>query len=152
VVCTSDGVEPAGTVRVQHGHLRGTGLEAAEVPSLIDELPLLGILATQAEGVTEVRGASELRVKESDRISGLVVGLRALGARVEELPDGFVVVGPTPLRGGRCDARCDHRLAMAFTVAGLVAEGPVEVAGMEFVGDSFPGFEDTLRALSGGRR
>lgn len=152
VVSTSDGVEPVGTVRVRHEPLHGTLVEAAEVPSLIDELPLLAVLATRAEGVTEVRGAAELRVKESDRISGLVAGLRALGARVEELPDGFVVVGPTPLRGGRCDARSDHRLAMAFAVAGLVAEGPVEVVGMEFVADSFPGFEATLRALSGGGR
>lgn len=150
VVSTSDGVEPAGTVRVRHGPLQGARVEAAEVPSLIDELPLLGVVATQAEGVTEVRGAAELRVKESDRISGLVAGLRALGARVEELPDGFVVVGPTPLHGGRCDARSDHRLAMAFTVASVVAQGPVQVVGMEFVGDSFPGFEATLRALSGG--
>jgi 3-phosphoshikimate 1-carboxyvinyltransferase len=152
VVPASDGVEPVGTLRVRHARLRGVTVTGPEVPAAVDELPLLGVLGTQAEGVTEVRGAAELRVKESDRIAGLVAGLRALGAAIEELPDGFVVEGPTRLRGGRCDARADHRLAMAFTVAGLVAEGPVEVVGMEFVGDSFPGFEEALRSLAGGGR
>jgi 3-phosphoshikimate 1-carboxyvinyltransferase len=118
------------------------------VPALIDELPLLGLLATAAEGMSEVRGAAELRVKESDRIKGLIVGLRALGAEAEELEDGFIVRGPTMLRGGVCDAQTDHRLAMTFTLAGLVSEGPVEVAGSEFVADSFPGFLPSLRGLS----
>jgi 3-phosphoshikimate 1-carboxyvinyltransferase len=119
-----------------------------DIPAMVDELPLLGLLATQAEGVSEVRGAGELRVKESDRIAVLVAGLRALGADVEELPDGFVVRGPSPLSGGEVDAAGDHRMAMVFAVAGLVASGPVRVRGMESVGDSFPGF---LQALEGVR-
>jgi len=141
------GPEPSGHIRVCHGHLAAVEVGSADVPGVIDELPLLGLLATQAEGVTVVRGARELRVKESDRIAGLVAGLRALGAEAEELEDGFAVRGPTPLAGASCDANGDHRLAMTFAVAGLVASGPVSVLGMEFVPDSFPGFRETLEGL-----
>jgi 3-phosphoshikimate 1-carboxyvinyltransferase len=140
-------VEPAGDLRVRPEALEAVQLEPHEVPGVIDELPLIGLLATQAEGITQVRGAEELRVKESDRIAGLVSGLRALGADAEELPDGFVIRGPTRLTGGRCDARSDHRLAMTFTLAGLIAVDPVTVEGMEFVGDSFPAFLRTLEGL-----
>jgi 3-phosphoshikimate 1-carboxyvinyltransferase len=142
----TEGIEPSGELRVRHAALQAVAIGPKDVPGVIDELPLIGALATQAEGVTEVQGAGELRVKESDRIAGLVGGLRELGAETEELPDGFVVRGPVQLRGGRVDARSDHRLAMAFTLAGLVAAGPVAIEGVEFVGDSFPGF---LRALEG---
>jgi 3-phosphoshikimate 1-carboxyvinyltransferase len=86
-------------------------------------------------------------VKESDRIAGLVSGLRALGAAVEELDDGFAVRGPTPLQGGPCDARADHRLAMTFAIAGIIGSGPVHVAGMGFVADSWPGFLEVLEDL-----
>ncbi|MGP8249274.1 MAG: 3-phosphoshikimate 1-carboxyvinyltransferase [Candidatus Dormibacteria bacterium] len=142
------GPEPATDIRVRQGALSAVRIEADEVPLLIDELPLVGLLATAAEGVTEVRGAAELRTKESDRIAGLVSGLRALGADAEELADGFVVRGPTQLRGGACDALTDHRLAMTFTLAGLVSAGVVEVTGSQFVSDSFPGFFASLRELS----
>jgi 3-phosphoshikimate 1-carboxyvinyltransferase len=142
------GPEPVADIRVQQRPLTAVRIGADAVPALIDELPLVGLLATAAEGVTEVRGAAELRVKESDRIAGLVSGLRALGAEVEELEDGFIVRGPTQLRGGACDALTDHRLAMTFTLAGLVSLGAVEVAGREFVSDSFPGFLSALRELS----
>jgi 3-phosphoshikimate 1-carboxyvinyltransferase len=141
------GIEPAGDLRIRHRPLRGIAVTAGDVPGVIDELPLIALLGTQAEGVTEVRGAGELRVKESDRIVGLVRGLGALGATIDELPDGFVIQGPTPLHGGRCDALTDHRLAMTFTLAGLIASGPVRVDGMEFVDDSFPAFTATLRGL-----
>jgi 3-phosphoshikimate 1-carboxyvinyltransferase len=140
-------LEPAGDLRIRHQPLEGVRVERHEVPGVIDELPLIGLLATQAEGVTQVHGAEELRVKESDRIAGLVSGLRALGADAEELPDGFVVRGPSRLTGGRCDARSDHRLAMTFTLAGLIAADSVTVEGMEFVGDSFPAFLRTLEGL-----
>jgi 3-phosphoshikimate 1-carboxyvinyltransferase len=143
----SGGTEPGGDLRIRHGLLQGVRIQGQEVPGVIDELPLIGLLATQADGVTEVRGAGELRVKESDRIAGLVAGLRALGAEAEELPDGFVVRGPTRLTGGRCDATTDHRLAMTFSLAGLVATGPVAVDGLEYVDDSFPGFVRILKAL-----
>ena len=94
-----------------------------------------------------MRGATELRVKESDRIAGLVAGLRALGADVEEQEDGFAVQGPTRLRSGVADGLADHRLAMTFAVAGLVASGPVTVEGLGFVGDSFPQFHRVLEGL-----
>ena len=138
--------EPSGRLRIRHAPLAATTVDAAEVPGIVDELPLLGVLATQAEGTTVVRGAAELRVKESDRISGLVSGLRSLGADVEEFDDGFAVRGPTALRGGAVDSLSDHRLAMAFAVAELVASGPVAVSGMAFVADSFPGFLRTLES------
>ena len=142
-----DEPEPVGSIRIRHGELQATSVGADEVPSMIDELPLLALIATQAEGATEVRGAYELRRKESDRIGGVVEGLRGLGADLEELPDGFLVRGPTRLRGGRCDARRDHRLAMTFSLAGLAASGPVDVEGIEYVDDSFPGFEAAMEAL-----
>jgi len=144
--------EPAGSVRIRHAALTGTRVAAEEIPAAIDELPLVGLLATQADGVTEVRGAGELRVKESDRIAGLVAGLRALGADADEMTDGFVVRGPTPLRAGSVDSLTDHRLAMTFAVAGLIADGPVRVAGSAYTDDSFPGFRALLRELTGGGR
>jgi 3-phosphoshikimate 1-carboxyvinyltransferase len=139
--------ERVGTIRVRHGTLSCTTVDRGDVPGMVDELPLLALVATQAEGTTEVRGAADLRNKESDRIKGSIEGLRALGADVEELPDGFVVHGPTPLTGGRCSTQRDHRLAMMFRLAGLIASGPVQIEGLEYVADSFPGFEAALEAL-----
>jgi 3-phosphoshikimate 1-carboxyvinyltransferase len=141
------GGEPVGSVRVRHAPLTAVGVVPDEVPSAIDELPLVGLVATQADGLTEVHGAAELRVKESDRIAGLVAGLRALGADAEERDDGFAVRGPTPLRGASVDTHSDHRLAMTFAVAGLIADGPVDVDGLAYADDSFPGFEAALAAL-----
>jgi len=141
--------EPRGSIRVRHTGLQATSVTAEEVPALIDELPLVGLLAAAAEGCTEVWGAAELRAKESDRITGLVAGLRALGASADELPDGFAVQGPAALTGGCADALGDHRLAMTFVVAGLIASGPVQVLGLEFVSDSFPEFCATLGRLRG---
>lgn len=140
--------ESAGTVRLRFAPLGPVRLDARDIPGLVDEVPLVALLATQAEGVTEVRGAGELRVKESDRIAATVAGLRTLGADLEELSDGFVVRGPVRLTGGRCDSVRDHRLAMLFTLAGLVASGPVAVVGTEFIGDSFPGFRKLLGRVS----
>jgi 3-phosphoshikimate 1-carboxyvinyltransferase len=141
------GGEPRGDVRVGHAPLGPVTVRERDVPAMVDELPLIGVLATQADGITEVRGAGELRVKESDRIAVLVAGLRVLGADVEELADGFVVRGPSRLCGGDVDAAGDHRMAMVFAVAGLVASGPVRVRGMDSVGDSFPGFLSALQGV-----
>jgi 3-phosphoshikimate 1-carboxyvinyltransferase len=138
--------EPVGAVRVRYAPLTATTVDADEIPSTIDELPLVGLLATQAEG------AAELRVKESDRVAGVVRGLRELGADLEEAGDGFVVRGPTPLRGGGVDALADHRLAMTFAVAGLLTPEPVHVEGLAYAGDSFPGFGPLLERLSAGAR
>ena len=109
-------------------------------------MPALAAMAT-AGGELTVTGAGELRVKESDRISALAAGFRAMGADIDEFPDGFHVRGRTRLTGGSPDAVGDHRLAMAFAIAGLAASGPTTVAGAEAVDVSYPGFFETLAAL-----
>src|SRR5207342_1844011 len=124
--------EPRGRVVVRHGTLNALVLGPAEVPSIIDELPALAALAT-AGGDLHVTGAAELRVKESDRISALAAGIRAMGGDIEEFPDGFHVRGSRRLTGGRPDAAGDHRLAMAFAVAALAATGDTVVGGAEAV-------------------
>lgn len=143
---TGSGAEPAGWVRVRHRGLRPIVVAPHEVPALIDELPVLAALATHGGEIT-VTGASELRVKESDRITALVTGLRALGADADELPDGFHVTGARPLQGGTAHAAGDHRLAMAFAVAALGALGPTRIEGAEAVDVSYPGFFGTLASL-----
>lgn len=145
--------EPAGDLRIRPGRLRGIALGAAAVPALLDEIPVLAVLAAgAATGRTRVRGAAELRVKETDRIAAMAAGLAALGADVRELPDGLDVAGGR-LRGGRVDARDDHRVAMAFRIAALLAEGAVRVAGARAMRISHPGFDRDLgRLVRGGRR
>jgi len=125
--------------------LRGTEIGGDTVVRMIDEFPILAVIATQARGVTVVRDAAELRVKETDRIKSAVLELRKMGAHLIPHPDGFEVHGPTPLRGAEVDSCGDHRLAMALAVAGLVADGPTTVHNAGVIGDSFPGFVDTLR-------
>jgi 3-phosphoshikimate 1-carboxyvinyltransferase len=140
--------EPVGELDVAAGPLEGTVVEPAEVPLAIDELTLVALLGAHAEGETVVRGAEELRLKESDRIAGVVGGLRALGADIEATPDGFVVRGDgSPLRGGTIDSEGDHRMAMLGAVAGLASQEGVDVTGMEAAAVSYPGFEQDLRAL-----
>jgi len=140
--------EPVGELDVASGPLEGTVVEPAEVPLAIDELTLVALLGAHAEGETVVRGAEELRLKESDRIAGVVGGLRGLGADIEATPDGFVVRGDgSPLRGGTIDSEGDHRMAMLGAVAGLASKEGVEVTGMEAAAVSYPGFERDLRAL-----
>jgi 3-phosphoshikimate 1-carboxyvinyltransferase len=139
--------EPVTDLDVAHGALEGTVVEAAEVPLAIDELPLVALLGCFAEGDTVVRGAGELRVKESDRIAGVVDGLRGLGADIEATPDGFAVHGRGALRGGTLDARGDHRLAMLGAIAGLASDEGVEVLGMDAAAVSYPGFVEDLRGL-----
>ena len=141
------GGEPVADIVARCSRLRATTVSGALVPLAIDELPLVAVLATQAEGVTEVWDAAELRLKESDRVATLVAELRRLGASIEERPDGYVVEGPTPLHGGLVDSHADHRLAMCLAVAGLIAEGEVAVGGAEYADDSYPGFFATLEAL-----
>jgi 3-phosphoshikimate 1-carboxyvinyltransferase len=140
--------EPVSDLDVAHGALEGTVVEADEVPLAIDELPLVALLGCFAEGDTVVRGAQELRVKESDRIAGVVDGLRGLGADIEATEDGFAVRGGGGLRGGTIDARGDHRMAMLGAVAGLASREGVLVVGMEAAAVSYPGFLDDLGALT----
>jgi 3-phosphoshikimate 1-carboxyvinyltransferase len=139
--------EPVADLDVSSAPLEATVVEPAEVPLAIDELPLVALLGCFAEGETVVRGAGELRVKESDRIATVVDGLRGLGADIEATPDGFVVRGPGGLRGGRIDAHGDHRLALLGAVAGLASREGVEVLGMEAAAVSYPGFAADIAAL-----
>ena len=140
-------LEPVADVDVSGAPIEATTVQADEVPLAIDELPLVALLGCFAEGDTVVRGAAELRVKESDRIATVVEGLRGLGAEIEALPDGFVVQGTGRLRGGRIDAHGDHRLALLGAVAGLASEEGVEVVGMEAAEVSYPGFARDVAEL-----
>ncbi len=140
------GIEPIGLVRVRGRGLRGTTIAGAEVPHLIDELPALAVAAAFAEGITTVRDAAELRVKESDRIEAIVGGLRAIGVEAESRPDGFVVQGGGA-RGGEVVTHADHRIAMAFSVAGLRV--PVRIDERASVQTSYPAFFTELERVRG---
>ena len=142
--------DPVATLRVRGGQaLRATEIRPAEVPSLLDEIPLLAVVASQASGETRVSGARELRVKESDRLRQLVMGLRTMGADIDELDDGFVLRGPVRLQAATIDAAHDHRIALSFAIAGLVADGETEVDGAEWADISYPGFFRELGGATG---
>jgi 3-phosphoshikimate 1-carboxyvinyltransferase len=147
----SQGGEPVADLVVRHAPLHGIEVPEALVPDMIDEFPALCIAAACARGTTVIRGAAELRVKESDRIAAMATGLRALGIGLEERPDGAVIEGGT-LRGGEVDALGDHRIAMAFAVAGQMAEGEVAIADVANVATSFPGFDGLARQAGFGLR
>jgi 3-phosphoshikimate 1-carboxyvinyltransferase len=138
--------EPMGSITVRHHGLSPTVIEPGEVPGVIDELPVLGALATHG-GDLRVSGAQELRVKESDRISALADGFRRMGADIDEFPDGFHVHGQRRLRGGEVDAHNDHRLAMAFAVAALGASGPTTIHDAGAASVSYPEFFSVLESL-----
>jgi 3-phosphoshikimate 1-carboxyvinyltransferase len=133
------GAEPVADLQVERASLKGIEVPAELVPNAIDEFPILCVAAACAEGATRFSGAQELRVKESDRIRAMAAGLGELGAEVEEFPDGLRIVGGR-LRAGTVDSFGDHRVAMAFAIAGQVADGPVRVCGVGNVATSFPGF------------
>jgi len=142
------GAEPVGDVQIQHAELVATRVGAEEVPLLVDELPLVALAASHARGETAVAGAGELRLKETDRIEAVADALRACGAHVHARPDGWTITGvPARLRGGRVDARGDHRIAMLGAVAGLASREGVEIEGADSVAISFPGFYDMLDSL-----
>ncbi len=143
------GGEPVASVQVQPGELIATEIRADDVPGLVDELPLVALLASHARGETRVSGAGELRVKESDRIEAVTDGLRPLGARIRSQPDGWTVTGvPVRLRGGRVDARGDHRIAMLGAIAGLASIEGVAVEGADTAAISFPGFYELLDSVT----
>jgi 3-phosphoshikimate 1-carboxyvinyltransferase len=143
------GREPVGDVQIEHAELVGVEVRAEEVPLLVDELPLVALLASHARGKSVVRGAKELRVKESDRIDAVADGLRACGAHIRAREDGWEVTGvPSRLRGGKMDARGDHRIAMLGAIAGLASREGVEVQGAETVAISFPGFFELLDSVT----
>jgi 3-phosphoshikimate 1-carboxyvinyltransferase len=142
----SPGGEPVGTIVVRHGSHISASIGAAEVPGVIDELPVLAALATHG-GELRVSGAQELRVKESDRITSLADGFRLMGADIEEQPDGFYVRGSRRLKGGEVDAHNDHRLAMAFAIAALGASGPTTIHDAGAAAVSYPEFFSVLESL-----
>jgi len=139
--------EPQADLKIEYSELKRVEINQEDVPSLIDELPLIAIVATQAQGKTVVSGARELRVKETDRIKAIVSELKKMGADIEEKEDGFVVNGPTSLQGAVCESYNDHRIAMSLAVAALLAEGKTVIKNSECIDISFPGFEKTLQNL-----
>ncbi len=145
---TTAGGEPVGDIVVRAAELRGTEVSPEEVPLTIDELPIVALLGAFAEGRTSVHGADELRRKESDRIETVVGGLRALGARIEAAPDGFMMEGTGGLAGGHLDASGDHRLAMLGAIAGLASRAGVEVTGFQVADVSYPSFTADLDAVT----
>ena len=140
--------EPVEDLDVAAGPLVGTTVEPEEVPLAIDELPLVALLGCFAEGETVVRGAQELRLKETDRIATVVEGLRGLGGEIEATPDGFVVTGTGGLRGGVIDSHGDHRLAMMGAIAGMASQEGVQVLGMDAAAVSYPRFMDDFAELA----
>lgn len=143
-VCTG---EPVADLLVEHSVLQPFTITGNDVPRLVDEIPLLALLATRARGTSHIRGAGELRVKESDRLAATAAGLQALGARVEEREDGLTIHGPADLTGAELESGGDHRMAMSWLVAGLIAAGETRVRDCQCIDVSFPGFSASLRSL-----
>ena len=144
------GGEPSADIVAESSDLVGIELSGDIIPRIIDEIPVLALAACFARGTTVIRDASELRVKESDRISATVDGLRRLGANIEETGDGMIIKGGARLRGAACDVFGDHRIAMTMGIAGLVADGETTVIGAEAASVSYPEFWDTLRGIQDG--
>jgi 3-phosphoshikimate 1-carboxyvinyltransferase len=144
------GGEPVADLVVKgRADLRPAKIDENIVPQLIDEIPVLAVVATQARGTSILRGIEELRVKETDRIAAIAANLRALGANVQEEKAGLIIEGPTPLKGALVNARGDHRIAMSMAVASLIAHHETTIEGSESVAISFPNFWDLLGRLAG---
>lgn len=140
--------EPVADIRIRSGYLQAIRVTGQDIPALIDELPLIAVLATQAEGTTVVEGAAELRVKESDRLHAICTNLRRMGAMVEEFSDGFSITGQTPLTGIHVQTFHDHRIAMAFSIAGLIAAGNTTLDDPDCIAISLPEFHNVLEYLT----
>lgn len=141
------GGEPVADLLVRHSALHGTVIEGKLIPALIDEIPVIAVLAAYAKGTTVIRNAEELKVKESNRLGILVEELTAMGGNVEETSDGMIIHGGAPLQGASIDSRLDHRIAMSFAIAGLAAEGTTQLLRADCVNISYPGFYKDLREL-----
>jgi 3-phosphoshikimate 1-carboxyvinyltransferase len=150
VISDSAEGEPFGSVEIEGTRLKGTRIEGREIPNVIDELPILAIAGALAHGTTVIANASELRVKETDRISAVAQNLRAMGAQVLETDDGMEITGGAQLRGARLASFGDHRIAMAFAIAGLFAEGETIIDDVECVATSYPNFYETLESVMKG--
>ncbi|MBM7581697.1 3-phosphoshikimate 1-carboxyvinyltransferase [Caldicoprobacter guelmensis] len=144
---STSGGEPMGDIIVKTSNLEGTVIGGQLIPRLIDEIPVIALAATQAQGTTIIKDAQELKVKESNRIATVVDILSRLGADIEATDDGMVIHGPTPLKGNQVDSFGDHRLAMMAAIAGLIAQGETTINSWECVNISFPGFYDVLSSL-----
>jgi 3-phosphoshikimate 1-carboxyvinyltransferase len=147
-----DQLEPRGIVEITGASLKGTVIQGKEVPQLLDELPILAVAGALASGTTIIRHAQELRVKETDRIAAIAHNLRIMGAQVIEMNDGLEIHGPAPLHGGRVASFGDHRIAMAFAVAGLFADGETVVQDVDCIRESYPGFETALEEFVNPKR
>src|SRR6266581_1293567 len=147
-----DQIEPRGTLEVTGASLKGTVIQGKEIPHLIDELPILAVAGALASGTTIIRHAQELRVKETDRIAAIAHNLRIMGAQVIEMNDGLEIHGRAPLRGARLSSFGDHRIAMAFAIAGLFAEGETIVQDVDCVETSYPGFDKLLDEIVNPKR
>lgn len=141
--------EPYGTIRIKGGSLRGTRISKPEIPSLIDELPILSVLMALAQGESLISGAEELRVKETDRIASMTKNLTAVGAFVEELPDGCIIQGVEEFKGGSVTSFGDHRTVMSMAIASLKSSGPIQIDETACVSTSYPAFFSDLSRLSG---
>ncbi len=146
--CETRSGEPVGSVRVRASSLRGGEVPMEAIPGLIDELPVLAVLGTQTEDGLVFRGAQELRVKESDRIAAVAENLRRMGAKVEEFPDGLSIPGRQRLKGAEIASYGDHRIAMAFSIAGLIADGTTTINDSDCVQISFPTFFETIAKVA----
>lgn len=144
--------EPSGVVEVTGVPLKATVMQGKEVPQFIDELPILAVAGALANGQTIIRHAQELRVKETDRIAAIAHNLRTMGAQVTEMNDGLQIYGPAPLHGARVASFGDHRIAMAFAIAGLFAEGETIVQDADCIRESYPGFETVLEEFTNPKR
>lgn len=139
--------EEVADIIIASGKLRGAEISGEIIPRIIDEIPIISVMATQAEGETVIRNAAELRVKESDRIRAIALNLQNMGAKVKELPDGLIIPGKQKLNGGKIDSFGDHRIAMAFSIAGLIAENETEIMSADCVSISYPNFYADLEKL-----
>ena len=143
--------EPIADIRVRHSKLKGVEIGGSIIPRVIDELPVIALIATQAEGDTKISDAAELRVKESDRIAAAASEFAKLGAHITEMPDGMIIKGGTPLKGGACESRGDHRIAMSCAVGGLISSSETAIQDVDCVETSFPGFSGLMNEISGSR-
>ena len=146
-VVESEEAEPMGSIELRGGRLKGTMIAGREIPNVIDELPVLAVAGALAHGKTIIADAKELRVKETDRIAAIATNLRAMGAHVTETEDGMEINGGVPLQGARLESFGDHRIAMAFAIAGIFAEGETTISDTECVATSYPGFYAQLEEL-----
>ncbi len=141
--------EPTADLLVKGKKLKGITITKSIIPKVIDEIPIIAVAATQAKGTTVIKNAEELRVKETDRIHAIATGLKKMGAKIEEKPDGFIIKGPTKLKGNICESFGDHRIGMTLAIAGVIAEGKTTILESECIDISFPEFTRLLRRICG---